>query len=267
MTTTAPQKPAENAIMPVDKVASEFLQKFGKSLEEYAIREYNHGAFLKSAMIAMVDNSDLSAALKTDQGKMSLFSALRYAATVGLSLNPQEGKSCLIPYGNKIQYQIMKNGMIDLAMESGKVEFIACDYVRENDKFSLTKSVHGDEYNFIPAIKNRGDVLGYFAALKLRSGGTHVKWMTTEEIIEHRKKYSEKSRMPETGYGLKTIMKALLRSVSISTDLDTAIGADDFYEAEFKVEKGTGAEAAAEKLKAEKAEPAAATAPKGGDLL
>jgi len=234
-----------------DALAGDFLKSFGRSLKDYAVREYNQTSFLKSAMIAIADNKDLSDCLTTDAGKRSLFAALRYAATTGLSLNPQEGKAALIPYGGKIQYQVMKNGLIELALESGKVEFITADYVKENDKFSIKKTVHGDEYSFEPALKDRGEILGYFAALKMKSGVTHVKWFTAEEIEKHRKAYSERSKMPETAYGIKTVLKALLRSISISDELDNAIGADDFFEAEFKVH-GISADDAAEKLKAEK---------------
>ena len=88
-------------------VAGEFLKKFGKSLNEYAIREYNKSSFLKSAMIAISNDDKLLACLKTPKGKVSLFDALRYAATTGRSLNPQEGKACIVPRGGKIQYWII----------------------------------------------------------------------------------------------------------------------------------------------------------------
>lgn len=255
----------KNLTVSSDTAAGEFLQKFGKSLKDYAVREYNQTSFLKSAMIAIADNKELSECLTTESGKRSLFSALRYAATTGLSLNPQEGKAALIPYGGKIQYQVMKNGMIDLALESGKVEFITADYVKENDAFSIKKSIHGDEYEFSPALKDRGELLGFYAALKMKDGATHVKWITADEVSEHRKKYSSRTQMPESGYGIKTILKALLRNVSISDELDNAIGADDFFEAEFTVKHGTTADDAAEKMKSVKPEPEKSD--KQGDLL
>ena len=242
---------ANNLPITTDSQAGEFLQKFGKSLKDYAVRKYDQTAFLKSAMIAIADNADLSACLKTEEGKRSLFSALRYAGSTGLSLNPQEGKAALIPYKGKIQYQIMKNGMVELALESGKVDFITAEYVKSGDKFVLKKSISGDDYTHEPALKDRGEVIGYYSALRLSSGSTHVKWFTSEEIADHRKKYSEKSFMPEIGYGIKTAMKALLRSVSISRDLDEAIATDDFFEADFTVH-GTTAEEATEKLKDKK---------------
>jgi recombination protein RecT len=253
---------AEKSLVAIDKVAGEFLQKFGKSLENYAMRNYDHSTFLKSAMIALIGNKNLSEALKTEQGKMSIFDALRYASTTGLSLNPQEGKAALIGYKTSdgkhiINYQIMKNGMVDLAMESGKVEFITSDYVMENDSFEISKSIDGDKYNFIPATKNRGEIIGFFAALKMKSGHTHIKWMTIEEIEKIRDNYSanwkhKKQDSPWgksfSGMGIKTVLKALLRNISISDELDNAIGTDDFFEAEFKVEMGATAEDAKEKL-------------------
>lgn len=247
----------------IDSAAAEYLKKFEPALKDYAIRQYSQPAFLKSAMLAIVDSPALAQVLATDAGKKSLFNALRYAATTGLSLNPQEGKAALIPRNGQVQYQIMKNGMVELALESGKVEFITADYVKSGDKFSLVKSVHGDSYEFRPALADRGEVIGYFAALKLKSGATHVKWFTAEEISAHRKKYSEKSQMPDIGYGVKTVMKALLRSVSISAELDTAIGADDFMETSFRVEPGTSADDAVAALKQGKDDPE----PDQGSLL
>jgi phage RecT family recombinase len=264
----------ETAVTTVDKQAQTFLQTFGKSLDQYAIREYNQTAFLKSAMLAIVSNADLQSCLKTDEGKLSLFSALRYAATTGLSLNPQEGKAALIAYGGKVQYQVMKGGMVDLALDSGKVEFIQADYVCANDKFTVKKTSAGDFYEFEPALQNRGDVIGFYAALTMKNRTTHVKWMTKAEVEHFRDAYSAMYRAkPDSspwkksflGMGVKTAVKALLRSLSISDELDNAIGADDFFETDF----GSGpvtAEAVTEKLKTP---PPAPVEPEGkqGNLL
>jgi len=239
----------KNLPVTIDQQAGQFLQAFGKSLDGYAMRKYDQTAFLKSAMLAISDNHTLAECLKTDAGKKSLFAALRYAATTGLSLNPQEGKAALIGYKNKagemiINYQVMKNGMLDLALESGKVEFITADYVKANDKFDLTKTAEGDNYSFSPALKNRGEIIGFYAALKLKSGPTYVKWLTVEEVENFRDRYSAMYKFnPDSspwkksfdGMGVKTVMKALLRSVRSSDDLDTAIASDDFFEADFKV--------------------------------
>ena len=170
----------------------------------------------------------------------------------------------------------MKNGMVELALDSGKVEFLTADYVRENDIFELKKSASGDDFNFQPAIKNRGEVIGFFAALKLKTGSTYVKWMTREEVEEFRDNYSSMYKFSKensawtksfNGMGVKTVMKSLLRSISISNDLDTAMGADDFFEADFTINPGTSAEQTAEKLKEEKPEKKPTAEIKQGELL
>lgn len=248
-----------------DNIVGSFLKEYGVSLKNYAVREYNQDAFLKSAMLAILSNNDLVQATKTDSGKLSIFNALRYAATTGLSLNPQEGKCALVGYKDKngnyqVQYQLMKNGIVELALASGSVEFLTADYVKENDIFKLKKSVNGDDYNHEPAIKNRGEVVGFYAAIKLKNGGTHVKYMTVEEINEVRDNYSKLYKIKKeispwsnayTGMGLKTVMKALLRNVSIGTDIDTLeFEENKFFETEI-VTPGVTAEQAKEKLQAE----------------
>jgi len=261
-----------------DNTPALFLEKFQGSIKDYAIRKYDPVPFLKSAMLAIEDTGTLRECLKTDQGKRSLFNAMRYAAVTGLSLNPQEGKAALIGYKNKdgamtINYQIMKNGLVDLALESGKVEIITAEYVKKNDKFSLKKTASGDDFSFEPGLSARGEIIGFFAALKLKTGQTYTKWMTIEEVEEFRDKYSAMYKYkPDdspwkksfSAMGIKTVIKALLRAVRISDDLDNAIRADDFLEAEFKVH-GVTPEEVTEKLKEEK--PAVKPAGKQGDLL
>ena len=273
---------SNNALTKTDNEAGAFLQKFGKSLEQYAIRKYDKSTFLKSAMLAIVSNDELKACLKTEEGKLSLFSALRYASVTGLSLNPQEGKAALIAYGNKVQYQPMKNGLIELALESGQIEFLTAEHVRMNDKFDIVKTSDGDKYEFSPALEDRGGIRGFFATIKFKSGTTYLKWMTKSEVEEHRDKYSsyvnDKNGNPIknapwnksfVGMGEKTVMRKLLKSISISEDLDNAISADDFYEAEYTVEPdpGISADEAAEKLKDKKEQPKPAIAEQQGDLL
>ena len=269
-----------NLPMTPDAIAGEFLQSHGRSLKDYAVRDYNQTSFLKSAMIAIADNYTLAECAKTPTGKRSLFNALRYAASTGLSLNPQEGKSALIAYKNKngeyiVSYQVMKNGMIELALESGKVDFITADLVRENDKFDLVKTAEGDNYTYQPALKDRGEVIGFIAALKIKGGATHAKWMTVEEVQEVRDGYSAMFKhkpddSPWTksfnGMGIKTVMKSMLRSLSLSEAVDNATGADDFFEYDMK-SIGVTAEQAQQKLDAPKSEPKKFNNDNGGSLL
>jgi phage RecT family recombinase len=245
-----------------DNAVAIYLKDSAKSLSQYAVTNYKLDSFIKSAMLAIVDKPELRECLTTSTGKASLFNALRYAASTGLSLNPQQGKAALIAFGGQVQYQVMKNGIIDLAMRSGKVEFVTCDTVRENDKFEIEKTSDGDKFSFKPAMTDRGKIIGFFAACKLTTGSTMTKWMTLDEIEDHRDRYSamykakpEKSPWTKSfeGMGLKTVIKALFRNLSISDELDSAVGSDDASENEIinitPAPKGTSADDAVEKLK------------------
>lgn len=241
-------KMATNALIAQEKGISEFLHKMAPNLRGYALSSYKEEEFLKSAMMAISENDELRKCLNNDQGKMSLYKALKFGATTGLSLNPHAGEAALIAYSGKITYQVMKNGMVELAMRSGKVNFITSDTVREADTFEIHKTMDGDSYSFSPARKNRGDIDGFFAALRFTDGVVATKYMTVEEVEAFRDNYSAYYNAKKAGpwktsfegMALKTVMKSLLRSVSISTELDNAVGVDDAYEVGKFSEVATG---------------------------
>lgn len=245
-----------NQLAITEKSAADFLTTLKATLPTYAIREYRQETFVKSAMIAIVSNDKLQECLTTNDGKASLINAMRMAAGTGLSLNPQEGKSALIPYNKKVgnqwiktaQYQVMKNGLIELALESGKVEFITADTVRAGDEFTMQKTMKGDEYFFSPARVDRGEIDGFFAAIMMKDGKCHTVYMADEQMQEHRKAFSDKTSMPAEGYGQKTVLKRLLNNLHISPELSQAVGSDNASERDViditpePVENGTGAD-------------------------
>lgn len=224
-----------NAVAINDDSVRNYLSAYQKSLGNYFDGNSMDG-FMRSAMLMISESDQLKDCIKTEAGKKSLYHAMKYAAGTGLSLNPQEGKAAIMAFGGKVQYQVMKNGLIELAMQSGKVQHISSDTVRENDRFDVVKTVNGDSYEFSPARKNRGEIDGFYAAVKMLDGSCHIKYMTKEEAEAHRDKYSAmyKSKPAMSpwsksfeGMGLKTVIKALFRNLSISPDLDKAIGTDD----------------------------------------
>lgn len=232
------------AIATIEKTASDFLTNLKSTLPAYAVREYKQETFVRSAMVAIISSPDLQECFKSDEGKASLINAMRMAAGTGLSLNPQEGKAALIAYSKNIgtqqnkkwaktaSYQVMKNGLIELALESKKVEFITADTVRENDEFTLAKTMNGDEYYFSPARIDRGKIDGFFAAVKMKDGSCHTVYMAQQQTKEHREHFSKKTAMPDEGYGRKTVLKQLLNNLYISPEVSQAIGADNFEEAQ-----------------------------------
>lgn len=220
-----------------------FLKERRALLADYAIRSYKQGEFMRSANIAIAESPKLRDALKTRAGQTSLYNALRHASSTGISLNPQHGKAALIPYKNQdgeliINYQIMKAGLIDLVMETGLVKDIVSDLVREKDEFNINRTDLQDTYLFSPARRARGSIDGYFAAITLKSGRTHVNYMAIEEMKEHEAKYNSSKKLGERspwahsfdGMAIKTVIKKLLRNIHLSDVASGAIATDDHSE-------------------------------------
>lgn len=220
-----------------------YLNEVKIRLPEYAVRKYKFPEFIKTAMLAIIENENLQRCLETPQGKQSLKNALRQAAVTGLSLNPAEGQACLVAYGNKVTYQTMKDGIITLAMESGKVEMIVSDLIHVGDKFTPKKTSRGDEFEHIPAISKRGEVEAYYVCVLLKNGRNILKVWDKAKGEEHRNKYAKglKDREGNTNTGhswiksfdgmvIKSIIKEIFRTTFISPDVKAAVVVDDIAE-------------------------------------
>ena len=225
------------------------LANMTTDVQEYAREGVDVPAVIQSAKMAFALSDKLRDCFKTDAGIASIRNALQSAVQTGLSLNPQLGEAALVAYTKEgattVQYMPMKNGIVKLVMQSGSVDSISCDVVRENDFFEIEKTGDGDKYSFKPARKTRGQIDGYFAAVKLKDGPALAQYMTKEEVDAHRGKFSSRTSMPEEGYGLKTVIKKLLRNVSISPELQAAAIEDEDVPRGIehaKKVKGTGAD-------------------------
>lgn len=227
------------AIAVTEKAVADFVRGALPNLMNYAVRAYDPDAWAKTAMLCIVDNPELLACMATSAGKASLYHALRYAATTGLSLNPQEGKAALVPIQGKVHYWIEKGGMIDLVMETGAVKLIRANSVRSGDKFRLTETLDGDSYEFSPSPRNRGEIIGFFCAIRLRDGGSLVHWMSREEVEAHRDAYGKGLAKTDSawrksfeGMGIKTVIKMALRRIALPKEAERVIGAAEEAEAQ-----------------------------------
>lgn len=218
-----------------------FLAEEQVRLSKFAARNYKEQEFFRSALLCISESDKLIKCLDSTEGKMSLYNSLKKAATTGLSLNPLDGKAALTPYEKKgkitVGYQIMKNGMIELAQDDGGIKALAADTVREHDVWDLTKSMGQDKYTHKPARKERGPIDGFYASVELSRGETHVSYMTVEEVEQHRDRYGqgldkERSAWNTSfeGMAIKTVIKKLLRNLHISPILTAAVSMDDSEE-------------------------------------
>ncbi|MBE3064345.1 MAG: recombinase RecT, partial [Spirochaetes bacterium] len=196
----------------------------------YAVRKYDDLAWAKTVMLCIVGDPKLMACLSTRPGKTSLYHALRLAAATGLSLNPQEGESCLVEIKGKVNYWKEKNGIIRLILETGRVKSIYGDAVRENDKFRVIKSFKGDDYEHIPPLKGRGAIKGFYSAIMETDGIGHVYYMTREEVEAHRDQYAPSWNSYDSswkksfeGMGVKTAIKMGAARLSLPKESQAAI--------------------------------------------
>lgn len=201
------------------------VKDWAPGLKDFALIDFDQQRFFKTAVLAISETPALMECMGTPAGKNSLLSAMKRAFSTGLSLNPQEGKAAIIAYNKKASYQIMKEGAIELLLNTGEVKEISVEIVYENDVFEIEKTSTGDKYTFRPARKDRKVVDGYFCSITDNDGISHIKYMTQEECFEIRDNYSSMyknapSASPwknsEKGMCKKTVVKAAIRDLHIA---------------------------------------------------
>ena len=188
--------------------------------------------FTRMALTAVSSNPKLA-----DCTPKSFMGALMQAAQLGLEPNTPLGQAYLIPYRNKgvmeVQYQTGYKGLIELAHRSGQFKNIEAHTVYENDTFEYE---YGLEPKLVhkPALKDRGNIIAFYAVFTLVNGGFGFEVMSKEDVDTHAKKYSQgfnSSYSPwKTSYesmAKKTVLKQLLKYAPIRTEFAREMTADE----------------------------------------
>lgn len=116
---------------------------------------------------------------------ISIFTAIREAATYGLELGPL-GDASLVPYDGEATLSVEYRGYRKLAMRDGTVRVIAADVVYENDAFRIVSGSESPGIYHEPALGERGNVLGAYAWARLANGELVYVWMTEAELYKRR---------------------------------------------------------------------------------
>ena len=151
--------------------------------------------------------------------------------------NTPLGQAYLIPYKNKgtleCQFQLGYKGLIDLAYRSGEVKDIQAHEVHENDTFEYELGLE-PKLKHIPAMKDRGAVIMYYAIFHTKDGGYGFNVMSVDDVQEHARKYSKaygssfspwKSNFDEMAK--KTVLKKCLKYAPIKTEFARSISTDE----------------------------------------
>lgn len=152
----------------------------------------------------------------------SFLAAMMSAAQLGLEPNTPLGQAYLIPYGNRCEFQVGYKGMLDLAWRSGEVADIQADVVKANDVWEYELGLN-PKLRHVPADKNRGDPVRYYAVIRMKDGGTISAVMGVDEITAHARKYSKSfNNGPwQTNFdemAKKTVLKRALKYAPLKSD-------------------------------------------------
>lgn len=166
----------------------------------------------------VVHNNDLLQ--KADVNSIILAAA--QAASLDLPINPNLGFAAIIPFNDKknnrcvAQFQIQRDGWVDLCLRTGQFEYIANEIVYEGEL--VEKNRFTDTYVFDETKRTSDKVIGYMASFKLTNGYKKTVYWTVEECKKHGKQYSQTFKKNSGlwvdnfhAMSLKTVLKHLLK--------------------------------------------------------
>lgn len=215
--------------------------------------------FTRMVLSAISTNSKLA-----ECTPKSFLGAMMTAAQLGVEPNTALGQAYLIPYRNhgvmECQFQLGYKGLIDLAYRSGEVSIIQAQVVYENDTFEYELGLE-PKLRHVPATKDRGKAIAYYAMYKCKDGGYGFEVMSADDVRAHAQKYSKAyANSPwQTNFdemAKKTVLKRVLKYAPLRSDFVKAVVQDetikteltpDMYEApdttiyaDYEVDESTG---------------------------
>lgn len=205
----------------------QLMTKMAKEIEAALPSMVSSERFQRVALTAFSNNEKLQSC-----DPMSFIAAMMESAQLGLEPNTPLGQAYLIPYGNKVQFQVGYKGLLELSQRSGKIQNLRAHEVRVNDKFQLKYGLN-EVLEHEPLIfGDRGDVIGYYAAYSLKDGGYSFAFMTKDEILEHAQKFSKTFKFGpwQTDFDAmakKTVIKQLLKYAPLSIEMQRAVSSDE----------------------------------------
>lgn len=165
----------------------------------------------------------------------SFLGSMMTAAQLGVEPNTALGQAYIIPYKNhgvmEASFQLGYKGLIDLAYRSGEVSIIQAQTVFEHDEFEYELGLD-PKLKHIPATKDRGNAIAYYAIFKTKDGGYGFEVMSVDDMRAHAKRYSKAySNSPwQTNFdemAKKTVLKKVLKYAPLKSDFVRGITQDE----------------------------------------
>lgn len=241
-----PDKPPVdvNAMRPKDAIAF-LLDKRKGEIAKMLPKHLTADRLLKVATIAATTTPALA---KCDVP--SLVAAIGQCAQMGLEPNTVLGHAYLVPFNtkrkvggvdtwvNSVQVIIGYRGLIDLARRSGQIVSISAHEVCERDTFAFEYGLF-EKLKHIPAMKDRGEIIGFYAVAKLVGGGHSFEFMSREQVeeireasqgyqqaVKFKKEQSHPWRKHFAEMGRKTAIRRLAKYLPLSIEMADALAID-----------------------------------------
>lgn len=161
------------------------------------------------ALQALSKNSGLQACTPD-----SIQNAVINIAAVGLTLNPADGYAYLVPEYNKdtkkkeCVLRVSFKGLIKAATDTGVVEWVRAEIVREADTFTFLGMDQRPVHEMKP-FEDRGDPKGVYCIAKLATGDYMVEVMEWAEVTKIRE--CAKTKMVWDAWPFEMAKKAIIK--------------------------------------------------------
>lgn len=164
----------------------------------------------------------------------SLMQATIQSASLGLMPDGVMGQAYLIPYGDKAQFQIGYQGLIELAYRTDRIAAIIADVVHEKDKFEFHREVEKDVFSHRPyeGDDDPGPATHAYAIIRRKDGTASVTVLPKAKIEkEHRAHSRARNAGPWKDHweamARKTAILVALKYEAKSTELARAIAVEE----------------------------------------
>ena len=173
----------------------------------------------------------------------SLLAALFQSAQLGLEPN-LNGESWIIPYNVRgkmmAQFQVGAYGLVKLFWNHQNSVSLQVETVRKNDAFEY--DLGANTLKHVPPAfgKERGEVIGYYAAAQLANGGRAIKVLSKDEALQLGKRFSKCYSRQEGKFmsgtpwaehvdamAMKTVLKQLMKILPKSIEIQKALAMDE----------------------------------------
>lgn len=114
----------------------------------------------------------------------SFAAAVVSAALLGLEPGSKHGLCYFVRFKDQCNLLISYKGKIELARRAGHLISISANVVRKNDQFSYDLGTNCYVKHHMPLDGDRGEIIGAYAAAKLKNGGEQVYILTKSDIEE-----------------------------------------------------------------------------------